>query len=161
MRLDDLLQSLKPYVIGWLGLWTPPMCHVTHSAGQSIAHNSVAILAFDTERYDPSGMHDTATNNSRVTIAAPGRYRLMAGVEWAANANGQRALNLKLNGTTVLASVLDSATAALGVRELVAIEYQLAAGDYIEVEVYQNSGGALNVTQQTYSPWLTVSWLGR
>lgn len=158
---EGLLAALKPYVVGWLGLWTPPMAHVYHGADQGISHNTASVLAFGAERYDPSDMHSTSTNNSRVTVALAGRYRLTASAEWASNSTGFRVLNLKLNGSTVIAAVTSPAVSGVATRQLVAIEYQLAAGDYIEVEVYQNSGASLNVAAQTYSPWLAVSWVGR
>ena len=59
---------------------------------------------------------------------------------------------IKLNGTTELALYGSNAAAATWERALPTI-YDLVATDYLEIEVYQSSGGALNVTSNAnYSP---------
>jgi hypothetical protein len=117
--------------------------HVTHSVAQSIATNTGTILAFDTERYDTDGMHDTATNNTRLTAKSPGKYLVWGGVGFATSTTGYRQSHIVKNGALGLlalriASLADSYLS-------IATITTLAVGDYVELQVRQTSGGALDV----------------
>ena len=103
-------------------------------------------INFNAERYDTDGFHDNVTNNSRLTAPYSGKYGVAATIRWAANATGQRNLRLVVNGATTIALVAVDATAAGNTDMCIYREYELAAGDYVEVIVVQNSGGNLNVT---------------
>ena len=126
---------------------------VSRGAQQTISNNTVTSLAFDTETYDNGSMHSTVTNNSRLTAATTGYYIITGGVSWTANAVGIRQLTVFLNGTTTIQSTYVTATAALGVDQNISTLYKLTAGDYVELQVYQNSGGNLDVSRSSdYSP---------
>jgi hypothetical protein len=117
--------------------------HVTHSVAQSIATNTGTILAFDTERYDTDGMHDAATNNTRLTAKSPGRYLVWGGVGFGTSTTGYRQGHIVKNGSLGLlamriASLADSYLS-------IATIATLAVGDYVELQVRQTSGGALDV----------------
>lgn len=137
---------------GILDVSQAPSVHVTHNAAQSVTSATPLTLAFNTERHDqaggaPSTMHDTVTNNSRLTALYAGIYLITANIEWAANATGYRRCAIRLNGTTVIGEVLEMCvtTAAVTTRQIAHAHYALAVNDYVEVVVDQNSGGALNV----------------
>src|SRR5262245_1380457 len=60
-----------------------PAVHVTHNANQSINTATDTVLAFNTERFDQCAntadtMHDTVTNNSRLTCRYAGVYQITA-----------------------------------------------------------------------------------
>jgi hypothetical protein len=122
---------------------------VYHNAAQSIANATNTILAFNSERWDVGSCHDTVTNNSRLTAPAAGLYVMGANIAWDFSAAGtMRALHLKLNATTYIATdYAGPISATFGNNQNIACLYFLAKGDYVEVDVYQNSGGALNVAQ--------------
>lgn len=118
---------------------------VTRSTAQSIANATETAISFDTVRWDTDGMWDAA-NATRLTCQTAGKYLIVGNVRFAGAAGGYRQAGIKINGTaTYLAidksSSLDSATVDLNP---VAV-YDLAAGDFIELYVFQNSGGNLNV----------------
>lgn len=136
-----------------------PSGRITHSGAQSINNATITALAWDTEKDDATGMHDTVTNNSRVTIATAGKYIFGACISFAANVTGVRAILFRLSGGNYyvdgsqVASLGGLATAVVAVTR-----FDLAAADYVECSVYQNSGGALNVeVVADYSPifWWT------
>lgn len=138
-----------------------PACRLGHSAAQAIPNNVSTPVTFNTERHDTDGMHDTAVNPSRITIKTPGIYSLKAGGQFAAHATGFRVLSIRKNGATVLSEVQqdgdtgDQNALTLGVP---ATDVLLAAGDYVELFAYQNSGGALNLTGGVEeSPFLSAS----
>lgn len=138
---------------------------VYHNANQSTTSTVILALAMNSERYDTNGFHDTVTNNSRLTVPTGlGGYYLVTGhVEWAANAAGYRNLFIQVGGATVIAveQVEESDSASISVRQSLSTVYLLAAGDYVELMVQQNSGGALNVNATgNFSPEFSISRLG-
>ncbi|HYG79628.1 MAG TPA: hypothetical protein VD861_04535, partial [Pyrinomonadaceae bacterium] len=136
---------------------------VTHSAAQSLSNNSTTVIAFDTERNDDDTMHDTATNNSRLTIVTAGWYVATANLEFATNATGNRAVGIRLNGTTTIGQTfVASAGASQPTRISITTIYKLAAGDFLEVTGFQSSGGALNVSVTgNLSPEFSALWMGQ
>jgi hypothetical protein len=120
---------------------------VYNSTSISITGSVLTTLPFDSERYDTDGIHSTASNTSRLTCKTAGKYLIAGGIQYAANATGVRYLVIHLNGTTDLASFTDDAIIGAGVNQNMAIStiYDLAVNDYVELQVYQNSGDALNI----------------
>jgi hypothetical protein len=128
-----------------------PCARVSNTADQSIPHATLTALAFDTERFDTDGIHDTVTNNSRLTCKTAGKYQITAQVRWQSNATGYREIRIRLNGTTQICIVRQGAHGLD--MQVVTTLYDLGVDDYVEVMVYQNSGGALNVEKVAqYSP---------
>lgn len=136
---------------------------IYNSANISINNNTRTALTFNSERIDVSAMHSTVSNTSRVTVPTGegGMYFHSGHIEWAANATGQRNCEIRLNGTTLIAiDNVPSAGAAVNNEQSVATIYQEAAADYVELTVFQTSGGALNVqVAGNYSPELTAMWM--
>ena len=70
---------------------------------------------------------------------------MTAQVIYAANSTGYRAIRILLNGTTVLAyGSITNPSGTYTVSVPISTIEQLNAGDYIEVQAYQNSGAALD-----------------
>lgn len=103
-------------------------------------------VGFDAEFFDTGNLHDNANNNTRLTAPAAGIYQVSAGLTWLPNPNGVRTLRVIKNGTAV--ALLDSRTAALGenISQSTTGLLQLAAGDFIEVQVVQTSGATLGLS---------------
>jgi hypothetical protein len=137
------------------GTWGPfvlgrPDVRVRQTVAQSIPNNTWTDLAFDTEDVDPDLWHSTVTNTARLTPQTAGRISLIgAGVAFAGNVTGRRgvrwALNgSPLNGTDVLVPAGSSGTFAVGARgDRVDVN---GSTDYLTVQVYQDSGGALSTS---------------
>lgn len=126
----------------------PPACSIYNSTTQSIATGATGTaLNANSEYYDNDSMHSTVSNTSRITIQTAGRYLFIATVQFAANATGNRRLAFVVNGTTTHESQLIAATTSANSVVLTAPRsLVLAASDYVEVVVWQTSGGNLNVT---------------
>ncbi len=128
-----------------------PAARVYHNSTQSITTATQTILAFDGERFDhaagvASTQHDTVTNNSRLTCRYAGNYQITASVEFASNTTGIRQVALWLNGASQIAAERTVPTTG-GFPTLVNVTtlWALAVNDYVEVRIYQDSGGSLNV----------------
>lgn len=135
-------------------------CRVQHSANQSVT--GTATLLFDTEAFDTHGFHSTVSNTSRLTIPSgeAGTYLIGCSVYWQQNSAGTRALRLKLNGATYLASQTNPGSAGADLQQNIETVHQFVVGDYVEVEASQDSGSTLQVYNNSAtnpSPrfWLT------
>lgn len=138
-----------------------PHCSIYESTAQSIANNTETDMTSNEELSDIGGMHSTVSNTERITVPSGegGLYRADATVSFAANATGFRQLIFRVNNTTnynafaVTNNGAGAATIFTGTKKLV-----LAAGDYVTCRVYQNSGGALNVTMLEFAlEWRAVA----
>lgn len=133
---------------------TPPSARVYHNAAQSIPNATLAALSFNSERFDTDSIHSTSSNTSRLTCNTAGLYLITGAVAFDANAAGIRSLRVRLNGATYLANQQVNASGG-GLDSMLTVStlYQMAAGDYVEMVVYQNSGGSLNCqSASNYSP---------
>lgn len=135
-------------------------CRVYNNANISIATAVWTALTFNTERFDlfdnaASTFHDTSSNTGRITIPAgmTGYYLIGGNVEFASSATNRRGIRIVHSvGATVLATHVQPATAGVDSLSICTL-YALSAAEYVTLEVFQNSGGALNATVQgNYSP---------
>jgi hypothetical protein len=125
----------------------PPIaCRVYNDADISIPNATSTALTFNSERSDVYAMHSTSSNTSRITFSLGGWYYVWGGVAFAANATGYRQVSIRLGGSTPLAVHGDGAPPASFFSYMtVSTLYYFAATNYVELVVYQNSGGSLNV----------------
>ena len=129
-----------------------------HDAAQSIANNTDTVLAFNQERFDTDTIHDTVTNNSRLTATTAGVYIITCSASWASNATGFRHIIIRLNGATYIGIALWDTSQNDSTRMEVSTVYKLAATDYVEIMVRQTSGAALNIlSAANYSPEFTMA----
>lgn len=131
----------------------PPRCRVYRNVLQTIGNAANTFVSFNAERYDMTGadaMHSTSVNPSRITIVTAGVYEFGAAIEWASNATGRRQLTLLVNNTTpIAADTRDGTTGAATRITLGGVDWEFAAGDYVEVQVLQSSGGNLDISAST------------
>lgn len=136
---------------------------VIKNASQSLTSGTTTVLTFQTEDHDASGMHDNATNNSRLTIPAgyAGKWRFTAQAEFAANATGLRSVSIQRNGANLspVTTAQHAASPTFGtVVQVTTAPVTAAVGDYFEATANQTSGGALNVGP-TFT-WFSAEFLG-
>lgn len=127
---------------------------IKRATDQSINDSSWTAIQFDVEDYDSNAFHDNSTNNTRITIPAgkAGYYSLKGRVQWDVNGSGNRYISFRKGGSTYLETVAGYAWLATSYfQQFFTIDVQLAEGEYIELCVYQDSSGALNVKSATFS----------
>jgi hypothetical protein len=147
-------------------LANPPACRVYHNATQTVATSTRTALAFNTERYDTAAMHDTATNNSRITFPVAGLYLITGHVEWALNADpdGLRQLEIRANGSdsqilAIQGSVFNPASTTL--EQSISTVHKFAAAEYVQLTAFQNSGSTFTINSVVmYSPEFSATWIG-
>jgi hypothetical protein len=137
---DDHVGTLDGLSTAFIG------ASVYHSTTQSTTTSVVAKKDFDSEDFDTDGFHDNSTNNSRLTIPTGmgGKYLVVASIDWASNSTNERYVAIIKNNTTEYATSRITANSTAETAQSVSAVLDLAAGDYVEVQVYQTSGGNLN-----------------
>ncbi|MDA8113162.1 MAG: hypothetical protein M0Z43_00330, partial [Acidithiobacillus sp.] len=141
--------------------WMPAIgCRVIKGAAQTIPNNTWTAIQFDAEYFDTDTMHDNV-NNTRITIKTAGYYMVGGCVEWVSNTTGMRIMAIRRNNAQHLVDAVhnsDQYGAAPGALSTV---HYMAVNDYIELLVYQASGGNLNTaTLYDYSPVLYAMRIG-
>lgn len=148
--------------IAWLAT-DSPSCRAYNNANISISNGVLTVVTLNSERYDNAAVHSTASNTSRFTIptGGAGKYVFLGNITYATNGTGVRAANALLNGaTTITRNTTASAAAAIYGTELsFCTVYALSAADYVEMQAFQSSGGALNVeSNPNATPEAGVLW---
>lgn len=139
----------------------PAQARVYNNANISISHNTLTALTFNSKRFDTGNFHSTSANTSRLTAPTAGLYVIGAGVQWDASSAGIRAAAIRLNGSTQIVNQTVDIDSATNHSHNLSTQYQLAAGDYVELVAFQTSGGALNVLASgNYSPEFWIHRVG-
>jgi hypothetical protein len=139
-------------------------CFIYGTANQTISNATVTTVPFGAENFDSDGFHDNATNNSRITIPTGkgGKYLVVAQSAFAANLTGFRQTRILKNGTAVQISVANNnASNTVDLQNNISYILSLAAADYIEMAVYQSSGGNLTLSNTNDNEtFMSVTYLG-
>lgn len=136
----------------------PIAARVYHSANIECADNTWTGLTFDSEAYDPHSLHSTVTSPWKLTVpeGMAGVYHIFGNVifDTPEDCDTRRGLRIRLNGSTVIACVLIYSVDKQGNCAIeVSTDYYLSAGDYVQLQAYQDSGAALDVlAASAYSP---------
>lgn len=122
-------------------------CSLYKSGNQSISDSTYTAATFDLEFFDTDSFHNTSTNTSRITIPSGkgGKYLFVATADFTASSTGIRQIGFWKNGSIQRGQVAVSATSAGESKVTVTGIYDLVATDYVEFNVYQNSGQVRNL----------------
>ena len=118
------------------------------NANQSLSNATATALTFEVEDFD-SGGYFTTGSNTRMTIPSGkgGYYVVIAQVGYAnGTSNTSREARLRVNGSDVRNQTYTVGMSMTRPQMVYAIDIlSLSAADYVEVIGYQDTGGALNV----------------
>lgn len=145
----------------------PPLAKLKQTSVQTLTTSVWTSIALDTEDADTdidgTGGHDNVTNNSRYTARYPGWYQASGGVAFAGNTTGRRGVRFAVNGSLVDASgtVIIATSPSAVTMPASADHIYLNAGDYLEIQGLQESGGNLNTAASASEsrPRMTVRWV--
>ena len=141
-------------------LYSPASCALDHTGNQTISNGTWTSVTFTApDLFDTDNMHSTSSNTSRITINTAGIYLLTANIEWTSQATGFRASRIYVDGSTIISS--DQRTTVSGDSTISALSgiYRFTAGQYVELQGYQNTGAPLNIISGQTN--FAASWLGQ
>jgi hypothetical protein len=116
-----------------------------HNTTQSLPTATWTVLNLNAEDFDSGTLHDVTTNNSRVGAPATGTYLVIAQTFHAAAGGTLRGFALQKNAAgvgfaNVVAADARANDATNGNFMTLPTIVALAAGDYLELAAYQDSG---------------------
>ena len=135
----------------------PFLAKITRDASQSISHDTITVVNYDSSTFDNGSIADTSSNY-RVTIKRAGKYQIAVYNSLTAYEQRYLASGVKLNGSTVQKYHFDYSSSSVGrPMSTLIITLDLSSGDYIEGLVYHNSGVTKSTnTSLHYKPELTI-----
>ncbi|MBA7592277.1 hypothetical protein ES708_34455 [subsurface metagenome] len=154
LRRQDYVDYIQPFLYAH-------GARVYHSLDQSIPNFTWYTLAFDSERYDTDDIHDTVTNNSRLTCQTAGKYVISGSIVWSMDATGDRSIHIRLNGSIYLVYQTIRAPASMMASMCLTTIYDLAVDDYVELRAFHNLGNGLTIYEwSNYSPEFMMQRIG-
>lgn len=117
---------------------------VYQSAGLSISTATWTTITFDSELWDDGSWHSTSVNTDRITFDFTGRVHVSASYGTGSTTSANHGLRIRKNGTTTVLRSFTSTVSSSGEVFQVPLsdELNVTSGDYITMEVYQNTAGA-------------------
>jgi hypothetical protein len=125
-------------------------CMLRKTANQSISTSTYTAITFNSEVLDTDAFHNNSSNTERITIPSGkgGKYMITAAIHYSANATNSRRNLVSLNGAIgVGTAICDQRTGGFSGAASEAIFvgfYSLSAGDYIQLNAWQDSGSTLD-----------------
>lgn len=133
----------------------PTLCLVTGSSDQSITNATWTDIVWNVDLSDPNDMHSSTVDNENIYVRTSGWYEVKAQVSFDPVAAGKYLCKLLKNNTTIdRTTVTEQAPTTAGPATLItSIIVYAVTGDYFSSQVYQNTGGAvdLNVNESHFS----------
>ena len=133
------------------------------SSNQSTTNDAGTIINFDTEVIDTDNYHSTSSNTSRLTVPSgkAGKFVVGCSAVFANNGTGYRNISFRKNGSSYFNNISAQNVGASGnTGVMVTMVYDMAVGDYFEIDAYQNSGGSLNLLSGNGGTYFYMYYLG-
>lgn len=117
----------------------PPIAWATKSASQSIPNATLTTVTWAATTI----LRNFTLGSNKLTPGETGLFQINVVIPWAANSSGHRGLRIVNNGAMIHESHLLPISA--GTKQTVSAFISADTNDLIEVQAYQDSGGALNI----------------
>lgn len=135
-------------------------CLAANIDAQTISATTDTVIAWDAETYDTDTIHDTSTNNSRLTVPTGVSYvRISGQVDWFYTAAGTRAIQIIKNGSSSYPGIARSSMLPDNAGDFQRVNSPIlavSATNYFELSVYQTSGGNLDIASSGYNNWFAM-----
>ena len=160
---DALTASLYNTYVGTnvANLIVPPAVSAVRSTSLSVPNTAGTLVPFNaTDKFDTDAMHDTVTNNTRLTINTAGIYTIGGQCVWDGSGVGRRLhtiIRYDSAGSTVESYQVEYSPSTTFCAPSWSLAMSCSVGDYLSFEVYQSSGGALSLLSAIFS----AVWIGR
>lgn len=137
---------------------------IRKGATSAIANGVITTLsmAAASPEIDTDGLWGVGGSTSRITFPWPGIWRVDYQALWVDAATGRRIVEIVDNAGNTRASDRHEVDGA-GAQETTCnptVECFFSAGNWVEAQAFQSSGGSLSITDTTFSNIWTASWRG-
>jgi hypothetical protein len=122
---------------------------VYREQSQSIPNNADTQVQFDLVEFDEFGFYDAVNFRFVIPAGMGGLYSIASTVDFFAHATGRRAHHIESSIGRLASQQLDADASGSSGQFNVWVDELLEPGDTIHAEVFQNSGGALDITSFT------------
>jgi len=121
-------------------------CAVKISSPAAISNGADSVVSWASATYDNDTMFSAGTPN-RVTVKTAGIYVVTSTIVWPSNNTGERISWIQLNGSTATrwGNRRGGAWSSGPTEYSIAAQIKCAVNDYIQLGVYQSSGGSLDL----------------
>jgi hypothetical protein len=134
---------------------------VNNGAAQNLADSVEVAITFDTEVRDDAGYANLGTNNDRLTVTRSGWYAITGSMGFSPNVTNLRRLSIQVNAGATRYGMQGAGGFSASISFLhTTAELYLAAGDYVRMIAYQNSGSTLTTATTVSLPRLQIHRLG-
>src|SRR3990167_3602003 len=144
---------------GKISRYTSRVVRAVSNAAQTINSGTVTAVTLGAEDFDTDTLHSTVSNTSRLTATIAGYYMVTGGIVWDIQTLGTVTFlltRLSKNGTVIDGSRSYfppiSSFSTNGQGQNVSSIVQLAATDYVEMEVFHDKTAAGTLTIGTTAP---------
>lgn len=146
--------------------WRVPLAIVGKSSAQTISSSvlsSTTQVQWDDEtganhaNNEGTDLHNPAASSSRFKATRDGFWEIGAYIKWESSGSGDRRVRIEKNNAKVLAQDERSATNGADHMSLGSVLVEMEIGDFVQIEVSQDSGGDLDVQTDSYAWFNFVS----
>lgn len=138
-----------------LALRGMPRCRLYMSADQSIGNASLSELLFDVEQIDTHGLHAPGSGHIAIPTGWAGDYLVLGVGDFDGNTSGDRREGeIQVNDLIKIVGSDNNPSAGTGQRATFGMSTLwpgTVVGDYFNLKLYQNTGGALNAKHDGYA----------
>jgi hypothetical protein len=127
---------------GFGGTNTPAFLAYVSGSNFSLPNAAYTKVIFNAEKYDTASAYDTSTALFTVPSGQAGKYAL-GGMLYGGTSASRFILRMRLNNSSSLIFIDGEKTAP--VSAFASTVVSLSVGDTVQIDAYQNSGGAINL----------------
>jgi hypothetical protein len=124
---------------------THPYCSVYSTVAQTLATGAHVPMTFNAELSTPASGMWVITDPTKITIPSSGLYLVQAGCTWAQNGAGARSFAALISGAPLGHDHLSDGNTTTYTVQSINETYQLNASQYLQFDLFQTSGGNLQV----------------
>lgn len=122
-----------------------PLAKAHQTVAQTFVNVTAAFITFDTVDIDTdAGFTGTGSGTDRYVCRTTGWYAVKATVSYATNNTGARLAVVLVNGVQQNSSTTEQAVSTAVTTATVSELIKMNAGDYLQVQGYQDSGVSIN-----------------
>lgn len=131
------------------------------TTNQSIANETYTKLTFSAEEFDTDAIFDISSP-TRLTVKTAGIYRISGYCAFVFNTTGVRKILIRQSGSAILCllNVMPVTISNTLTTMMVETTVDMAVNDYVEMEVWQNSGGALDIANTLSRAYFAMERVG-